>query len=626
MTDLLSSPGLSDLLEIAGRATVLFGMALALAWLLRKGSATARHHLWTLTFLLLLALPVLTLLGPTWNLPLLPSPDRLATVVVAEPAFDAGSFDPASVDSGAFDLGGPVGASGGPAHAVLVVAHSAPWISRLPLLIWAIGCVAALGSLGVGVLRFRQLVRSARPVDDPNWHRQLGAVQNELGLHADVRLRLGGEVVTPMTGGLWSPVILLPASASGWSAARRTVVLTHELVHVRRRDALRQLLGRVVLALYWFHPLSWVASRLAAASREEACDEEVLAVGQRPSEYARHLLALAANVSRTSAALSLPMVHVSQLERRVMSITRNQPGRQGPATAVVLTALAVTGVSAAVANPVPGRVPAIAAQQIPAESARRDCSFVSAETYVAKRSIDDAVLCIGVNGPVAMSEDLLQVLAIFEGGSVVLESSGSRMHRLVITQGPDGPQGPSGLEYDWSIDGRTQAFDDEARQWRDLMLASLRGLLWDVHKAPGQRGGFRGSAGSKWSQTAEIWNQAASLRRHVARVLAEMATNRAEELSLRSAVMAASNTRTREALEEEITSRVERIRELKQRVEGFELSPLESEIQQEIERYDAELSARGLERVLSDLVVDHLRTEARSGQSEVEALRRLING
>ncbi|MCY3932466.1 MAG: hypothetical protein OXH70_12170 [Acidobacteria bacterium] len=108
--------------------------------------------------------------------------------------------------------------------------------------------------------------------------------------------------------------------------------------------------------------------------------------------------------------------------------------------------------------------------------------------------------------------------------------------------------------------------------------------------------------------------------------MAEMATNRAEELSLRSAVMAASNTRTRDALEEEITNRVERIRELKKRFEDFELSPLESEIQQEIERYDAEPSARGLERVLSDLVVDHLRTEARSGQSEVEALRRLING
>ena len=286
MTDLLYSPGLSDLVEVAGRATVVFGMALALAWLLRKGSATARHHLWTLTFLLLLALPVLTLLGPTWDLPLLPSPDRLASVPVAEAAFDAGPFDRRPVDSGANDLGGPVGASGLPAHVASVVAHTAPGISRLPLLIWAIGCVAALGSLGIGILRFRKLVRSARPVDDPGRHRQLGAVQSELGLRADVRLRLGEEVVTPMTGGLWSPVILLPASASGWSAARRTVVLTHELVHVRRRDALRQLLGRIVLALYWFHPLSWIASRLAAASREQACDEDVLAVGQRPSEYA----------------------------------------------------------------------------------------------------------------------------------------------------------------------------------------------------------------------------------------------------------------------------------------------------------------------------------------------------
>ena len=70
-------------------------------------------------------------------------------------------------------------------------------------------------------------------------------------------------------------------------------MLTHEMIHVRRRDVLRQLMVRAVLALYWFHPLSWVAARLAAIASEEACDEEVLALGTRPSQYATHLLSLA---------------------------------------------------------------------------------------------------------------------------------------------------------------------------------------------------------------------------------------------------------------------------------------------------------------------------------------------
>ncbi len=369
MTDLVVMPELSSLLELAGRATIVFGVALAFAWLMRKGSATARHHLWTLTFALLLALPVLTLAGPSWDVPLLPSPERAG--------------DP----TGPIELVAPAGDSQLSATidaAVPATTEVRPsWRSiSLPLLLWAIGCGASLVSVGVGIFRFRKLVRSAQPVDDPEWRRQLEAVQGELGFRSDVSLRLGGETVTPMTGGLWSPVILLPTSASGWSAARRAVVLTHELVHVRRRDALRQLVGRVVLALYWFHPLSWVGSRLAGASREEACDEEVLAAGTRPSEYAR---------------------------------------------------------------------------------------------------------CIGVNGDVVMSDDGQEVLTISAAGSVVLESSGRRAHRLVMTQGRDG------LRHDWSIDGRERAFDDEARQWRDLMLALLQGSapgLWQ--RAFGPDGGLRG--------------------------------------------------------------------------------------------------------------------------------------
>lgn len=614
MTDLVLTPEATNLLEVAGRATILFGIALVFAWLLRKGAATARHHLWTLTFLLLLVLPALTLLGPSWDLPLLPSPDRVASVPVAEAAFDAGFFDPGPVASGTFDLGGPVGGSGLPAHAALVVAHTAPGISRLPFLIWAIGCVAALGSLGVGILRFRKLVRSARPVDDPSWHRQLGAVQNELGLRADVRLRLGGKVVTPMTGGLWSPVILLPASASGWSADRRTVVLTHELVHVRRRDALRQLLGRIVLALYWFHPLSWIASRLAAASREQACDEDVLAVGQRPSEYARHLVSLAANMNRRETVLSLPIVHPSQFERRIMAIVRrDRPRRRGLITVPILTALGVAGVTASVANPVPvASTPATTAQPAADEFVRKDCSFVSAEDWVAKRGLDDAVLCIGVNGDVVMSDDGLEVLAIGTNGSLELESSGRRVHRLVVTQGSEG------LAYEWTVDGREQVFDAEARQWRDLMLALLRDSFpasWPrVFGEDGGLGarvdvGLRGAANSDWDDVAELRDRAASIQGEVAGLLGQMATNRAEELALRSALKAAENTGTREALEEEVASRVRRIEELKERVEGFDPRIVEAVVRRQLEERGSRRGSR-----------------ARSLQDEIDALRHLING
>ena len=344
--------GSHGLLELAARATILLSVALALAWLARRGPAGVRHLLWTTTFALLLGLPLLSLFAPSWQVPLLPAPGVGAItreLPVAAPV--------ARAPTESISLPPPAPSSPDPAPSVMPVAEP-PSPSRsipLPLLLWGVGCAAALASLAVGRLRFGRLVRLAQPVHDPLWLRRMEMIRERLDVRGDVRLYLSARADTPMTGGLWRPAILLPASAATWSPGRRRAVLTHELVHVRRRDALRQLMVRTTLALYWFHPFAWVASRLAASAREEACDEEVLALGARPSEYARHLLSVAGGMSPGPLVLSLPMARRSrsQLERRIVSILK--PHRPRPSTivtAVLLTAIGGVGISAAVAHPV----------------------------------------------------------------------------------------------------------------------------------------------------------------------------------------------------------------------------------------------------------------------------------
>ena len=369
MTDSMTIFDSLSPLGLVGRATIFLSAALALAWLTRRGPAGIRHLLWTTTFALLLGLPVLNLLGPSWELPLLPAtPSAPVTPPPgADPIGEAatGSATPSaafdrSVPSDGFpsavsDRSTPVGgltSLPGPAESPPTPSRSIP----LPLLLWAMGCSAALLSLGVGSLRFRRLVRVAHPVRDPIRLRQVDAVRERLEIRGPVRLHLSAGATTPMTGGLWRPAVLLPASAKMWSAERWRIVLTHELIHVRRRDALRQLLSGVVLALYWFHPLSWIAFRLAAATREEACDEEVLALGTRPSDYAGHLLSLAGPMSARRRIASIAMVQhpYSRLERRIMAILKpNRPCRSSIATAVMLTVVAGVGVSTAVCRPVP---------------------------------------------------------------------------------------------------------------------------------------------------------------------------------------------------------------------------------------------------------------------------------
>ncbi len=346
--DSLSMPGLVI------RATILLSVALALAWLARKGSAGVRHLLWTMTFALLLGLPVLSLLAPSWDVPILPSPGSTApqrpSPLMEAPAVDVardGRVTLAAPDT-------PLPKAGSAAVAVsdpLLPPRSIP----LALLLWGIGCTAALASLGVGVVRCARLVLAASPLRDPIGLRQAGAVRRRLGIRGDVRLLVSPTATTPMTGGIWRPVVLLPTSSAGWSRERWSVVLTHEMTHVYRRDVLRQFMARVVVAIYWIHPLTWLAARLAAVAREEACDEKVLVLGTRPSDYATHLLALAADANTDRPVLSLPMGQRAHppLEKRILAILDANPRHRSTiAAGLVAAAISIAGMSAAVARPV----------------------------------------------------------------------------------------------------------------------------------------------------------------------------------------------------------------------------------------------------------------------------------
>ena len=68
--------------------------------------------------------------------------------------------------------------------------------------------------------------------------------------------------------------------------------MIHELAHIDRFDALTQALARMLSAVFWFHPLIWSLRRSLDLDQERACDDRVLAMGDSPSRYARHLLSL----------------------------------------------------------------------------------------------------------------------------------------------------------------------------------------------------------------------------------------------------------------------------------------------------------------------------------------------
>ena len=81
------------------------------------------------------------------------------------------------------------------------------------------------------------------------------------------------QVDTPFILGIFRPTIFLP---EGLDEADAEYVIAHEKAHLRRKDHIWKPLGFLLLSVYWFHPLLWLAYILLCRDIEFACDEKVI--------------------------------------------------------------------------------------------------------------------------------------------------------------------------------------------------------------------------------------------------------------------------------------------------------------------------------------------------------------
>jgi|GEM_PF-5852525 len=359
-------------LDLAVKGTLLLLAAFAVALLLRRSSAAARHLHWQLALSGLLALPLLAAVTPRIAVPVGPLAALLAPV--RDNAPESGRLKGAALRERHPDTLRAQGEDPGrgpqavqpeterpaaPATSPAAEARRAGERKAEPrrpafafllaltplqqaLLAWGAGTVALLGMLAIGLLRAAALTRGATPITDPAWLSLTDRIRRELVLRRVVALRRVPRCVVPMTFGWRRPVVLLPADADQWCASRRRHVLLHELAHVRRSDWLGQLAAQVACALWWWQPLAWIAARELRRQRELACDDQVLAFGSRASEYADHLLAIAASrgTGLATGVATLAMARRSQLEGRLLAVLAAGRQRRGPTPRRALAAAA----------------------------------------------------------------------------------------------------------------------------------------------------------------------------------------------------------------------------------------------------------------------------------------------
>lgn len=366
------------LVETTARTSLLLLIAGAFALFLRRSSAAVRHLVWTAGVATLLLAPPLSRVLPDWRVPVTqavwPSPDL--------------SFTPAATPPAAIP-NVPGTPPRPPAPSPHHPADYWPWA----VAVWALGTSVLAIFFAAGAAQLARVAYSAHAVDDSRIAEFAETAAHSLGVpRRRFRLRWSDRASTPMTWGLWRPVVLLPAEAASWDDDRLRHVLVHEIAHVKRWDVATQAIGTLACVLYWFNPLAWWAARQMLVERERACDDLVLGNGARPSDYAHGLLDIARSLGAdwTTSRVSPAMARRSQISGRLLAVLDPKRQRHNVRKPVV-----VAGAAVALALVLPAASLTFAPKAPPAigiEDARTSILAAEASWRAALRSRDAAAM------------------------------------------------------------------------------------------------------------------------------------------------------------------------------------------------------------------------------------------
>ncbi|MFC2477334.1 MAG: M56 family metallopeptidase, partial [Catonella sp.] len=111
-------------------------------------------------------------------------------------------------------------------------------------------------------------------------------------LKRKISVRYSDRISTPLSYGIFRPVILLPKNLDLSDTGLLSYILTHEYVHIKRFDIITKMFLIAALCVHWFNPTVWVMFILFNRDIELSCDEAVVRIfGEKSKEeYAYALI------------------------------------------------------------------------------------------------------------------------------------------------------------------------------------------------------------------------------------------------------------------------------------------------------------------------------------------------
>jgi len=203
--------------------------------------------------------------------------------------------------------------------------------------VWLVGFTLCALLFIIPHLRYRKIYKMAVPIRNDfirKW-------QHSNLLWRDVQIRQLDHISTPLTYGIFRPVVLLPKNLDYDDEKQLALILTHEFTHIKRFDTLKKWLLAACVCVHWFNPFVWVMYILANRDLELFCDETVIrkfGENTKPA-YARALVRLEEKKIGLSPMIS--SFSKNSTEERIISVMKTKK-------ITIATTLLAIGVAACV--------------------------------------------------------------------------------------------------------------------------------------------------------------------------------------------------------------------------------------------------------------------------------------
>ncbi len=174
------------------------------------------------------------------------------------------------------------------------------------LLLWVAGALFFGMRIFVGLAYVHRLREESIPLFN-EWSSYIQNISDHLKIDKFITLAESSAIDAPVVIGYVKPFILIPIGmCTSLSTAQLETIFIHELMHIRRKDYLINLIQSFVEAVYFFNAFVWIISKMVKSERELCCDDAVVELHGNTAAYASALAALEeARLSGTALSLSL---------------------------------------------------------------------------------------------------------------------------------------------------------------------------------------------------------------------------------------------------------------------------------------------------------------------------------